>query len=134
VSPSPILFFDGVCSLCNASVDWLMRRDRRGVLRFASLQGETARARLPEDARDTGADGSLVLLLPDGRLLRRSDAVLEAARLLGWPWKIALVAKVLPGSWRDLPYRFIARRRYRWFGQRASCRLPSPAERGRLLD
>ncbi|MGF1484981.1 MAG: thiol-disulfide oxidoreductase DCC family protein [Opitutales bacterium] len=131
-----MLFFDGVCNLCNGTVRLLMRLDRKARLRFAPLQGETARALLPAELRETGMDGSLVLWMPSGTatLHRRSEGALEAVRLLGWPWKALAFFKLLPLSWRDGLYRWVARHRYRWFGRSETCRLPTAAERARFLD
>ena len=125
-----IVFFDGVCGLCNATVDLLLRADRHHRLLFAPLQGETAHARLglPADAPlDT-----LVLLDAHGRH-DRSSAVLRIAHHLGGPWRVLVVFRLVPRPVRDAVYRFIARHRYAWFGQRAACRLPTPAERDRFL-
>ncbi len=140
VSEQPILFFDGVCNLCNAAVRVVLRLDRRGRLKLAPLQGEAARAHLADELRDVGEGGSLVLWRPAGRdyaqaqTFVRSEAVLETARQLGWPWKAALALKILPRGWRDGLYRWVARNRYRWFGRSQACRLPTPAERARFLD
>ena len=126
----PSVFFDGVCGLCNATVDLLLRADRHHRLLFASLQGETAHARLglPADAPlDT-----LVLLDAQGRH-DRSSAVLRIAYYLGGPWHALAVFWLVPRPVRDAVYQFIARHRYVWFGKRATCRLASPAERGRFL-
>ncbi|MGF1450293.1 MAG: thiol-disulfide oxidoreductase DCC family protein [Opitutales bacterium] len=136
----PILFFDGVCNLCNAAVRVVLRLDRRGRLLLAPLQGAAARAHLPEELRDVGEHGSLVLWRPAGRdyaeagTFVRSDAVLEVARQLSWPWKAARVLRVVPRPWRDAVYRWVARNRYAWFGRAEACRLPTPEERARFLD
>lgn len=127
----PVVFFDGVCGLCNGTVDWLLARDRRARLRFAPLQGETARrllGELPEDALEW------TFLLRDGAgTHERSDAVLGALQHVGGPWSLIRVLRLVPRALRDAVYRFVARRRYRWFGRRDACRLPSTAERERFL-
>ncbi|MFN8634914.1 MAG: thiol-disulfide oxidoreductase DCC family protein [Chloroflexota bacterium] len=128
----PIVFFDGVCGLCNGSVDWLMARDRRAVLRFAPLQGETAQRTLgPLD--DDPETWSMVLVDETGRY-RRSDAAIKIVEYLGGPWAIAgRVIGIVPRGLRDAGYRWIARNRYRWFGQHETCRIPTPEERSRFL-
>ncbi len=125
-----VVFFDGVCNLCNGFVDFLIRRDRRGTLRFASLQGETAAKLLPDPVR---SGLSSVVLWRDGQLLRESNAALVAITLLGWPWKVLGALLVVPPPLRDFIYRWIADNRYTWFGKRETCRMPSPEEKDRLL-
>jgi len=126
-----VIYFDGVCNLCNRFVDFVMRHDRRGRYRFASLQGATARQRLPGWL--TGPVlGTLALETP-GRLRFRSDAVLAILTGLGWPWKLLGGFRVVPAFLRDRVYRYVANRRGRWFGQRPSCRNPSPGERELFL-
>ncbi len=134
---NPILLFDGVCVLCNRTVRFLMRRNRGRVFRFAALDGETALAvfvRHPELARD---DQSVVLVedfgQPGERVLQRSDAALQALRLMGGGWRVAGLLKVCPRRLRDGVYRFVARRRYRWFGKLSHCPVPRSDEKTRFL-
>lgn len=122
----PIVYFDGVCGLCNRFVDFLIRHDRARRLRFAPLQGETA-------ARRLGGSGTMglttILFEADGRVSERSTAALEAlARLRGAVRLLALL-RVVPRPVRDAVYDWVARHRYGWFGRRESCRLPAPEER-----
>ena len=128
--PQPIVFFDGVCGLCNSAVDILLRADRRHVLRFAPLQGETAHLRLGTTADD--AFTTLVLVDAHGRH-EQSAAALRICQHVGGLWRLGAVFWLVPRPLRDGLYRFIARHRYAWFGQKPSCRLPSPAERDRFL-
>ena len=79
------------------------------------------------------AEPESVLLFSDGRLKSHSEAVLGIARGLGWPWRLAGVGRLLPRTWRDALYRFVARHRYRWFGRQESCMLPTPALKSRFL-
>lgn len=131
----PVLFFDGLCNLCNGSVDLLLRLDRRHRLRFASLQGRTAERLL---ATQTGAEGSdrvdSMILWEAGRISICSTAVLRSLTLMGGVWRLAGVALLVPRPLRDLVYRFVARHRYAWFGRRDTCRVPTAAEAGQLLD
>ncbi|MEA2638943.1 MAG: hypothetical protein QOF51_337 [Chloroflexota bacterium] len=131
VARTPIVFFDGVCELCNRSVDLLLRADTQRVFAFASLQGETARELLPPLTGDTSR-WSIVYLDERGEH-RESDAVLAICRRLGGPWRLLGLARVLPRWLRDPAYRFIARHRYGTFGERATCRIPTAAERSRFL-
>lgn len=133
--PMPLVLYDGTCGLCDGFVQWLLRRDRAGVLRFATLDGPTAarvRARHPEIA---GVD-SVVLVDADGAHVR-SEAALRTVAALGGGWPlVALVAlaRVVPRPVRDAAYDMIARTRHRWFGRRVACRVPGAAERERFVD
>jgi len=122
----PIVFFDGVCGLCNGFVDRLVRWDRRHVLRFATLQGTTAATQLP--AQHTEALSTIVYF--DGEhLYTRSTAALRIVMRMGGAWKLAGIFLILPRFLRDGVYNWVARNRYQWFGKRDSCRLPSAEER-----
>ncbi len=127
----PVLFFDGVCGLCDATVHWLLDRDRRSVLRFAPLQGETAAAVLP--AADSQNLRSVVLVDADG-VHRRSAAAIRTLRHLGGKYRtFARLLWLIPGPLRELGYMFISKIRYRLFGKRDLCRLPRPGENERFL-
>jgi len=128
----PIVFFDGVCGLCNRFVDWVITRDGRGHFVFAPLQGSTARAMGVEPRTADPALWSIVLV--DGSGVReRSDAVLLIATELGGVYRLATTLRWIPRPLRDWLYDRIARRRYRFFGKREACRMPSEAERDRFL-
>jgi predicted DCC family thiol-disulfide oxidoreductase YuxK len=117
-----VLFFDGDCGFCSASVRWVVWLDKRGHVFFAPLQGELAgKLGLAGHAAETG--GTMVLLREsDGFLFTRSDAMLELARALGWPWRLARVAAIIPQRWRDGIYQFVADNRGRLSGN--TCQLP----------
>lgn len=129
---SPVVFFDGVCGLCNASVDFILSKDPQGRFRFAPLQGETAAAALtPEDIASLK---SLVLRDEKGRIFRRSTAIWRILWTLGGGMRILAAALwVVPWPLRDIGYRIISACRYRLFGKKDACRLPTPAERRRFL-
>ncbi len=127
----PIVFFDGVCGLCNRSVDFLMRHDRTGQLHFSTLQGTTAGRMLPVFYTE---DLDSVVLYQEGELYHRSDAILRAMKYLGGGCRIfAMCMLLIPSPLRDLGYRLIARYRYPWFGMRDVCRIPTEEERRRFL-
>jgi predicted DCC family thiol-disulfide oxidoreductase YuxK len=133
------VLFDGVCGLCDRWVAWLLRHDRKGALRFAPLQGETA---AKVRARHPGLppiDETLLLVeapgTPRERVRVRSDGALATAAKLGGIWRLTtILLRLFPPSLRDAVYRFVARRRKRWFGELAVCRLPTAEERARFLD
>jgi predicted DCC family thiol-disulfide oxidoreductase YuxK len=125
-----IVFFDGECMLCNRSVDFLLKADKKKHLRFASLQSGylknlTFHDNLPED--------DSIIFYDEGRLYTLSSAVLKIAAYLPMPYKLAVVFKIIPRPWRDSIYRFIARHRFRWFGKRQTCRMPDDESRNRIL-
>lgn len=125
-----IVFFDGYCNLCNRSVDFLIRRDPKKRFFFAPLQGETARSHLDSALlRNTDT----VVLWVDGAVYTRSEAALRALALMGFPWSLLAVFRIVPRGLRDAVYNFIAERRLRWFGKRSNCRLPSEEEKERFL-
>jgi predicted DCC family thiol-disulfide oxidoreductase YuxK len=127
----PVIFFDGVCGLCNAWVDFVVARDRQGRFRFSPLQGEAARDWLqmtPETSLDS------VALVDAAGVHRKSDAVWRILAQLGGVWRpLAWLLRLMPRPVRDWGYDFVARRRYKWFGKKETCRLPTPAERERFL-
>ena len=131
--PHPVVLFDGVCNFCNASVQWILRRDRAGTFRFASLQSAAAKAELSRIGLVDFQPDSVVLI-EGGRHFLRTDAALRIAMRLGFPWSLFAVFLVVPRFLRDPIYRLIARYRYRWFGKRDSCMVPTPAVRARFLD
>ena len=127
-----ILLYDGLCGLCDRFVQFVLRHDKHGTLKFATLQGEygeAARRASPELA----TIDSVVLLTPSGAYVR-STAALEVLRYLGGLWAATLVLYALPRALRDWGYDQVAARRYRLFGKYDSCRIPDPSVRARFLD
>jgi predicted DCC family thiol-disulfide oxidoreductase YuxK len=129
-----IVFFDGVCGLCDRTVRFLLRHDRHDRLRFAPLQGETARRMLPPLGGRPEALDTIYVVTSDGRLLQRSRAVLFATVALGGAWALLGVLRIVPRPLADLVYRLVASVRYRIFGRFDACQLPTPEERSRFLD
>jgi len=128
----PIIFFDGVCNLCNGFVQFIIRHDKRGIFTFASLQSAYA-ASLP--GLEAGVVNTLsTVVLQDGdRYYFKSTAALRIARMLGFPFSIAYVFIILPVPLRDVVYDWVARNRYKWFGKRDACWLPTPELMSRFL-
>src|SRR5687768_15736185 len=123
----PIIFFDGVCHMCNTFVNLALRIDHHETFLFAPLQGPTARQLLPplsDDPRDWS-----MLYLDERGVHDGSDASLEVYRRLGGVWWLLSLARYIPRSIRNSMYRILARNRYRWFGRREQCRIPSARER-----
>lgn len=131
-SMAGIVFFDGVCNLCNAAVRFIVKRDTQGYFRFASLQSEAAKRLLPSSCRERFGDS--IVLLEDEECFGASTAALRIARRLRAPWPLVYGAILVPRFLRDPVYRWIARNRYRWFGKKDSCELPTPELRSRFLE
>ncbi len=127
-----VVLFDGVCNLCNGSVNFIIDRDPDGYFRFASLQSEEAEA-IMRRAGSSGTTLESIVLVEGDRVFRRSDAVLRIARKLKGPWPALALFTVVPRPIRDRVYDWIARNRYRWFGKRDTCRIPTPELRARFL-
>lgn len=126
-----IVFFDGYCTLCNASVDWLIRIDNTNQLRFASLQGETA-AKLLGKQKET-IDLDTVVYMRDTSRSEQSTAVIHILSDVGGVWGLARIFLIVPRFLRDIAYRIVAKNRYRFIKKRETCRMPTQSERERLL-
>lgn len=121
-----IVFFDGYCNLCNSFVDFLIKVDKKGLLKFASLQGETATKRL--DTKEHPINKDTVIYLRDNQQFEKSTAVLYILSDLGGFWRLLKIFLVLPQCLRDFFYRLVAANRYRFISKRATCRTPSKEE------
>jgi predicted DCC family thiol-disulfide oxidoreductase YuxK len=132
--PIGVIVFDGVCVLCSRWVDFVLRHDRAGRFRLAAMQGAHGRELL--QAHGLSADDPVsFLLVQEGRGHTDTDAIARVLYGLGGHWRLASrLLRAIPRICRDPAYRWIARHRYRLFGQRASCRLPEPAQAWRFLD
>ena len=130
---SHIIFFDGVCNLCNSSVNFLIRNDKRNLFHFASLQWNVARDLLAENYPE-GDDFHTILYYENGKTFEKSTAVLRIARKLGYPWKAAYGFIIVPKFIRDAIYMLISRNRYKWFGKKDSCMIPSPELKNKFLN
>ena len=128
-----IVLFDGVCNLCNASVNFVLDRDPRDRFRFAPLQSRLGQRLLRQLELSTNTIDTIVLI-EHNRVYLRSTAALRIARCLKWPWPLLFTLIVIPKIVRDLIYNWIAKNRIRWFGGRDSCRIPTPELRHRFLD
>ena len=128
--PNPVVYFDGVCSLCNHAVDFLMAEDHYDRYRFASIQGETAKS-----VDNAELQAGKTMALQDGdQLYIKSEAVLRAAAGLGGHWRIISWFRLVPISIRDLVYMQVSNNRYAIFGKRDTCRMPTAEERMRFLN
>jgi predicted DCC family thiol-disulfide oxidoreductase YuxK len=127
-----VIVFDGVCVLCSRSVQFILARDPQKRYRFAAMQSASGRMLMRDHGLDP--DDPVSLLLFDGtRPWTDSEAVLRIVARFGGAWRLAALVRILPRAARDSLYRNFARRRYRWFGKRDSCMLPSPETAERFL-
>ena len=131
-SGGPIILFDAECVLCSTNAQFVLSHDKAGIFRLASMQGEVGSALYREHGMDPRHPIS-ILLIEGSRVRQDSDAVLAIYEGLGLPWRILSVLRLVPGFLRDYVYRWVARNRYRLFGKRATCWVPSPHFRDRLL-
>lgn len=128
----PVLFFDGECNLCNGAVQFVVRHDKKNQFLFATLQseaGKQARQNLQQNANVPES----VILYYNGRYFVRSSAALHTAKLLGGLWPICYAGIIIPRFLRDAVYDFVSRNRYKWFGKRNECMIPSEELKKRFL-
>jgi predicted DCC family thiol-disulfide oxidoreductase YuxK len=125
-----IIYFDGVCGLCNGFVDFMMKIDKEEKFKFSPLQSEFAKSRLlPKYTEDLKS----VVVEIDGEILEKSDAVLRVLESLGGKWKLASSLKIIPSFLRNAGYDLVAEMRYKIFGKKSTCRLPTPKEKDRFI-
>ncbi len=128
-----IVLFDGVCNLCNTSVRFVIKRDKNAKFKFASLQSGYAAALFQKLNFDSKGVDSIVLH-ENGKLFVRSTAALKiAAQLNGW-WSLLYGFIIVPVFLRDAVYNFVARNRYKWFGRKEFCEVPSPEIKDRFVE
>ncbi len=125
-----VIFFDGYCGLCNGFVDFVMKIDKAGVFKFSPLQSDFAKANLKlEDIQQLKS----VVVLIDGKTFRKAQAVMKVFAQLQGGWKALSTLGLLPSGILNLGYDLVAENRYRLFGKRETCRLPTPEERTRFI-
>lgn len=128
-----LVLFDGVCTFCNNSVRFIMKRDKNDVFRFASLQSELGQQMTKERGIDTSNIDSIILIEFGTAYYIKSTAALEIAKQLKGAWPILGIFLYLPESLRNAIYDFIARNRYKWFGKKENCPMPTPEERNKII-
>lgn len=129
----PVLLFDGVCNLCNSSVQFIIERDPQSKFQFASLQSDIGQELLDHFQANSGSLDSVVLI-KHGKLYSRSSAALQVLKTLGGGWSLLYAFIIIPKPIRDFVYDWIARNRYKWFGKKDACWLPTPDLKARFLD
>ena len=128
----PVVIFDGVCNLCEQSVNFIIRHDRCGQFRFVSAQSEKGRALQDQYGVDAMADET-VILIKDGKAYTRSDAAMEIAKDLDGGWQWLAIGRFVPAGIRNPVYSVIARNRYGWFGKKPQCMVPDVHIKDRFI-
>lgn len=129
----PVILFDGLCNLCNKAIQFIIKRDRKSIFYFASLQSDFGRSllqrfNLPVDTFDS------FILLKNGKIYLKSTAALLVAKELSGAWRLLIFFMIIPAFIRNSFYEVIANNRYKWFGRNRACWTPSPMLRHRFLD
>lgn len=127
-----IILFDGVCNLCNNSVQFIIKRDPKGHFKFASLQSETGKRILKQ--YDVRKDIDSLILIENEKVYFKSSAALQICSKLNGFWKLLSIFKIIPPIFRDFFYDKVAINRYNWFGKRDSCMLPTAEMKKRFLE
>ncbi|HPE76597.1 MAG TPA: DCC1-like thiol-disulfide oxidoreductase family protein [Draconibacterium sp.] len=117
-----VILFDGFCNLCNGTVNFLLKYDKEKQFSFIPLQSDAGKKFISK--YQIPADIDSVLLIKSNRVYFKSDAAVEIAGMLNFPWKLASSVKIIPRQIRDKIYNWVAKNRYHWFGKRESCRIP----------
>jgi predicted DCC family thiol-disulfide oxidoreductase YuxK len=129
----PVIFFDGVCNLCNASVQFIIKKDSKKNFMFSSLQSDAAQAILLQNKLEN-LDFDTIILLEDGIIYDKSTAILKILRKLSGLYKLGYIFIVVPKFIRDFVYKIISKNRYKWFGKRDSCMIPTEELKLRFLE
>jgi predicted DCC family thiol-disulfide oxidoreductase YuxK len=128
-----IILFDGVCNLCNSAVDFIIKRDKKNRFKFSSLQDNSVRKLLNESNLQEGYLDSIILISGD-KIFFKSRAALEISKKLSGIWPLFYSLILIPAFIRDPVYEWIARNRYKWFGKKSTCRLPTEEEKSKFLS
>jgi len=129
----PVILFDGVCNFCNGAVNFVLKQDKKGIFNFAALQS-AAGQKLLQQYNLAMKDFDSFVLIENGKVYKKSTASLRVMNQLPWYWKEAQILRIVPRFLRDAIYDFIAKNRYKWFGKKEQCMIPTPEMRNRFLN
>ena len=129
-----LILFDGVCNLCNSSINYVIKHDKNNVFMFAPLQGETGKAIVKQFNLDQSETDSILLYSSDNRLSIKSTAALSIAKKLGFPRNLLTVFFIVPTFIRHWVYDYVANNRYKWYGKKDACMIPSPELKAKFLE
>ncbi len=130
---TPVILFDGVCNLCNAAVRFVIKRDKNNLFRFASLQSTVGQEVMKKYGLCTESLNSFVLV-EKGKVYTKSAGALMVAKQLSGGWHLLIAFMIVPPFIRDSVYNFIANNRYKWFGKKDKCLIPSPALQSKFIE
>ena len=133
MNENPIILFDGICNFCDGAINFVLKQDKKGVFRFAPLQSEAGQ-KILQQYKLPIKDFESFVFIDDGKIYKKSAASLKVMNKLPWYWKGLQIFWIIPGFIRNAIYDFIAKNRYKWFGKKDSCMIPSPKIRSRFLD
>lgn len=130
---NPIIIFDGICNLCNSSINFIIKNDSKRIFRFTQLQSEAGK-NLAEEYEISEKNFDSVVLIQNEKVFLKSSAALEISKQLQFPINLSIVFKIIPKLLRDKVYDFISRNRYVWFGKSKECMIPSNEIRNLFLE
>jgi predicted DCC family thiol-disulfide oxidoreductase YuxK len=128
-----IILFDGVCNLCDATVQFLIKRDKKDIFRFVAIQSETGQQIIKHIGIDTSKTDSIILYEPGNAYYYKAEAALKIARELGGVYSLLSVFLLLPKRFSNVVYDYVARNRYKWYGKKNECMIPTPAMKSKFL-
>ncbi|MGB1307836.1 MAG: thiol-disulfide oxidoreductase DCC family protein [Oceanihabitans sp.] len=129
-----LILFDGVCNLCNTSVNYVIKHDKKNVFLFAALQSDIGKTIIEKYKIDTVKTDSILLYSKEKGLKVKSTAALHIAKYLGFPNNIMVIFLIVPTFIRNWVYNYIAKNRYKWFGKKDACRIPTPELKSKFLE
>jgi len=129
----PVIIFDGVCNFCNALVNFIIKQDKKNIFLFAALQSESGK-KLMEQYQINWQRTDSFILIEKGKAYMKSNAALRLYNKLPWYWKWTQIFWIFPKFIRNAVYNFIAKHRYKWFGKRDECMMPTPELKERFLE
>lgn len=132
MNTDPVILFDGICNFCNSAVNFTIKRDKHKKIKFAPLQSDTGKSILKQHGLPENYSSSF-LFIENGKLYNRSAAALRVCRYLSGLWPLCYSLIIIPAFIRNAVYDFIAKNRYKWFGQKDACMVPTPDVRARFL-
>jgi predicted DCC family thiol-disulfide oxidoreductase YuxK len=129
-----LIIFDGVCNLCNTSVQYVIKHDKKNIFIFTALQSDVGQQIIKEYNIDILKTDSILLFKPENGVVSKSTAALKIAHDLGFPQNLISVFFIIPTFIRDWVYDYIAKNRYKWYGKKESCMIPTPELKSKFLD
>ncbi len=129
-----LILFDGVCNLCNSAIQYIIKKDKNNIYVFAALQSTVGEKFIQERNINTQDIDSIILVDPDVAYYIKSSAALHIAYEFGKSWKFLKIFEFIPSKIRDLIYDFVAKNRYKWYGKKDACMIPTPELKSKFID